>query len=207
MTKPFSIRFEEDLQKKLEAEAERTKKSVGQLVNEAVDHFFKCDKAEGIEQLHMIVLKYPTTCKGKCKKELKAGDWAYYARGFGAICLDCFIERLGDKAIVKKFMKIKELKWTQKALETQLDEKADQLRQFNFYDIINKMHDGYSEIYKLMMEYLKQGFDKPEAEKKALDDLERLIQKQWAIIEEAQLFIKGPPLKKKKKTSKQDYAT
>ena len=207
MTKETKVRGPEDLFQKFEAEANRTGKSMNQLMLDAMDHWLKCDKAEGIEQLHMIVLKYSTRCKGKCKRELQAGDWAYYARGFGAICLDCFIERLGDKAVVKKFMKIKELKWTQKALETQLNEKAEKLREFNFYEVIDNMHKGYGEIHKLVMDFLKEDFEKPEKAKEALDELERLIQKQWAIIQEAEMFVKGPPLSKRKKRKKTTYAT
>lgn len=198
MTKPFSFRLDDALRKKLEAEAERTKKSVAELIHEAVDHWFKCDKIEGIPEMRLILLKYHARCL-KCGCDLPPNTWAMYGKGVGAICTDCFIEKLGDKGIVKKFMKVKELKWTMKSLENQLNEKAEKLRQFNFYEVIDQMHKGYGEIHKLIMAYLKTGFQKPEKEKEALDELERLIKKQWAIIQEAQMFIKGPPLKKKKK--------
>lgn len=128
-----------------------------------------------------------------------------YGKGVGAVCVDCFIEKLGDKAIVKKVMRLKELKWTIKALEKQLDQKTDELKKLNFLEIIVDMRTGYGEIRKLIMEYMKTGFEKPEEERKTLDELERLIEKMWGIIEEARLFLMGPAPEIKKKKKKKPY--
>jgi len=84
-----------------------------------------------------------------------------------------------------------------------VDLKSDELRKLNFLEIIENMWKGYGEIHKLILEYLKTGFDKTDKEKDALNELETLIQKQWAIIEDAKLFLIGPtPLFKKKKKKK-----
>lgn len=205
MTKRFEVRFDDEFFKKIEAEAKHTGKSINEAIRELIDKGFKFEKEDQVKEMRLILLRYPARCL-KCGKDLPKNTWAMWGKGVGAICTDCLIEKLGDKAIVKKIMKLKELQWAIKAFEKTLHEKTEQLRQFNFYEVIDQMHKGYGEIHKLIMEYLKTGFEKPDEEKKAMDELEKLIQKQWAIIEEAQLFIKGPPLKRKKK-QKKDYVT
>jgi len=208
MARRFEIQFDDETFEKLEAEAKKTGKSKTQLIRELIDKGFRySDKSEDqVPAMRLILLKYPARCL-KCDCELPPQTWAMYGKGVGAICLDCFIEKLGDKAIVKKVMRLKELKWTIKALERQLELKSDELRKLNFLEIIDNMWKGYGEIHKLVLEYLKTGFDKSDKEKKALDELERLIQKQWAIIEEAKLFLMGPTPLIRKKKKKKPYVT
>lgn len=205
MTKRFEVRLDEDLFKKIEAQANKETKSVNQMMLDLLEKGFM-QQQDQVPAMRLILLKYPARCL-KCDCELPAQTWAMYGKGVGAICLDCFIEKLGDKAIVKKVMRLKELKWTIKALETQLDLKSDQLRKLNFLEVIVKMRDGYGEIHKLIIEYLKTGFDKSDREKDALNELETLIQNQWAVIEEAKLFLMGPTPLIRKKKKKKPYAT
>lgn len=201
--KEFYARINEDLFKMLEAEAKRTSKSINAVLNTVLDKGFT-QQSDQVPAMRLILLKYPTRCL-KCGCDLPAQTWAMYGKGVGAVCVDCFIEKLGDKAIVKKVMRLKELKWTIKALEKQVDLKSDELRKLDFLEVIVTMRNGYGEIHKLVMEYLKTGFEKPEREKKAMDELERLIEKQWAIIEEARLFLMGPAPEIKKKKKKKPY--
>jgi len=208
VTKKISIRFDDSLFKKIEAEVQRTGKSISEVIHLLVEQGFKySDKAEDFPEMRLILLKYHAKCL-KCGCDLPPQTWAMYGKGVGAVCIDCFIEKLGDKAMVKKIMRLKELKWSIKALERQVELKSNELRKLEFLEIINDMWKGYGEIHKLVLEYLKTGFNKPDKETKALDELERLIEKQWAIIEEARLFLMGPmPVIKKKKKKKVPYAT
>ena len=203
-----TVRGPEELFKKLEAEAKKQGKSINQVMLDLWEKGFRYDEKteDQVPAMRLILLKYPARCL-KCGKDLPPQTWAMYGKGVGAVCVDCFIEKLGDKAIVKKVMRLKELKWTIKALERQLELKSDELRKLDFLEVIVKMRDGYGEIHKLILEYLKTGFDKTDKEKDALNDLETLIQKQWAIIEEAKLFLMGPSSLIRKKKKKQSYAT
>lgn len=199
--KETKVRGPEEFFKRIEAEAKNQGKSKNQMMLDLMEKGLMQQQDE-TPAMRLILLKYPARCL-KCDCELPPQTWAMYGKGVGAVCLDCFIEKLGDKAIVKKVMRLKELKWTIKALEKELELKSDELRKLNFLEVIVKMRDGYGEIHKLILEYLKTGFDKSNKEKDALNDLETLIQKQWAIIEEAKLFLMGPtPLIKKKKKKK-----
>lgn len=211
--KRFNARLKEDHFKKLEAEAQSTGKSINDLLNEYLERGFKYDDSKKATDeapaMHLILLKYRARCL-KCGKDLKPQTWAMYGKGVGAVCTDCFIEKLGDKGIVLKVMKLKELKWTIKALEKKLLEKTDELRKLDFLTVIQSMNEGYIEIHRLVMEYMKTGFEKPESDRtRTMEELDRLIEKQWAIIEEAQFFLMGPPptLKKKKKRKKSHLVT
>ena len=205
MTKETKVRGPEEFFKRIEAEAKNTNKSMNQTMLDLMEKGLMKEQDQ-TPAMRLILLKYPARCL-KCGCELPAQTWAMYGKGVGAVCLDCFIEKLGDKAIVKKVMRLKELKWTIKALERQLELKSDELRKLDFLEILVKMRDGYGEIHKLILEYLKTGFEKSDKEKDGLNDLETLIQKEWAIIEEAKLFLMGPmPLLRKKK-KKKPYAT
>lgn len=203
MTKRFEVRLDEDLFKKIEAEATKEGKSVNQMMLDLLEKGFMQEQDQ-VPAMRLILLKYPARCL-KCGCELPPQTWAMYGKNVGAVCLDCFIEKLGDKAIVKKVMKLKELKWTIKALESQLELKSDELRKLDFLVIINDMWKGYGELRKLVVDYMKAGFDKPEKAKEQMDELERLIQKQWAIIEEARLFLMGPMPAIRKKKKKKPY--
>jgi len=206
LTKETKVRGPEDLFKRIEAEAKREHESMNQTMLNLMEKGLM-QEPDQVPAMRLILLKYPARCL-KCDCELPPQTWAMYGKNVGAICLDCFIEKLGDKAIVKKVMRLKELKWTIKALERQVDLKSDELRKLklNFLEIIDKMWKGYGEIHKLILAYLKTGFDKPDKEKDVLNDLETLIQKEWAIIEEAKLFLMGPMPVIKKKKKKKSYA-
>jgi len=208
MTKRFEVRLDEDFFKKIEAETKKEGKSINQTMLDLMEKGFKyADKTEDqVPAMRLILLKYPARCL-KCGKDLPPQTWAMYGKGVGAVCVNCFIEKLGDKAIVMKVMRLKELKWTMKALERQVELKSDELRKLDFLEVIVKMRNGYGEIHKLVLEYLKTGFDKSDKEKEALDELERLIEKQWAIIEEAKLFLMGPFPDIKQKKKKKPYVS
>jgi len=207
VTKRFEIRLDEDFFKKIEAEAKKQGKSVNQMM---LDLFAKGltydDDVTGIPEMRLIILRYPAKCL-KCGCELPPNTWAMYGKGVGAVCLDCFIEKLGDKAIVKKIMKLKELKFMLKALQKQVDQKSDELRKLNFLEIIEGMWKGDGELHKLVVDFMKAGFDKPENVRKTMDELDRLITRQLAILEETKLFLLGPFPEIKKKKKKRTYAT
>jgi mRNA-degrading endonuclease HigB of HigAB toxin-antitoxin module len=171
--------------------------SENEYMTKAIEHFLTCKKADVIQGMKLIVFKYKGTCL-KCGHEIPVGSYGFWAKGTGAICLDCHVMRYGDKLLVKRYMKVKEYDTLLKALEVQCDEKAEQFRGFNFYEIMEKIHQNSNTLHSLIMEYLKAGFDKPEAEKTVLDEIQRLIEDQRHVLADAEQFMKVP-LKKKKK--------
>ena len=194
-----TFRCSDKLREKIEKDTlEQGLESVNDWLNEASEHYLTCKKAEIAQNLKLIPLKYAGRCL-KCGKVLDAGTWAMWGRGVGVICTDCFIQKFGDKATVKLVMREKEIRWKIKALNKELDGKAEQYRTFNFYEIINTVHQQSTEIHKLIVQYLKTNFDKPEQEKQTLDNLEKLSKKQWALVQDADRFMRVPIKKPKKK--------
>ena len=199
------FRISEKICKDFEDEAKRKDKSLSELANDAFEHYLTCKATEKASRLLLIPLRYESKCL-HCKKLLEVGSWAYWGRGTGVICLDCFATRYGNKAIANLTVKEKELRHAIKALTQEIDEKAGQLRNFNFYEIIERLYQENQETIKLANQFLKEDFDKPD---KADATLEQLIAKMIEIktvLDEATEFMRVP-LKPKKKRKKKVEST
>ena len=198
------FRISEKICKDFEDEAKRKDKSLSELANDAFEHYLTCKKTERTARLIEIPLKYSTTCL-RCKRKLEQGTWVFWGRGVGVICGDCFATRYGNKAIAHLIVREKELRHAIKALTQEIDEKAGQLRNFNFYEIIERLYQENQETIKLANQFLKEDFDKPD---KADATLEQLIAKMIEIktvLDEATEFMRVPlkPKKKRKKKVQQ----
>lgn len=121
-----------------------------------------------------------------------------YSRGTSAVCLECHAKKYGDKGSVKKYKKLVELRYTLKNLKIQCDEKAEELRTFQLQERTKEIFEGDAELRKLALRYLREGFTIPEKERKAVEDMEKLMEDQMSLLREIGLFLKIP-LKKKKK--------
>lgn len=193
--KPLRIPFK--LAEEFERDAEQLNISENEYCIQAIEHFLNCKKTEEIQSMKLIVLRYPATCL-KCSTKMEVGQHAYWGRGTGAICLDCQVARYGDKTIVKKYIKLKELEFLIKSLQAQCNEKAEEMRQFNFYEKINNLHELSKQARDLVTSYLKENFQKPEKEQQTLDELERLMEKTQFTIKDLEQFMKVPLQKKKR---------
>lgn len=192
-----SFRVSEKLVKKIDTYVKERRMSKTDLFTDALIHFFTCGNVEPSFQLRLIPLRYETSCF-VCRKKLEVGAWAMYARGTGAICVDCHQKRFGEKGSVRKYMKVIELKHTLKNLRIQCDEKAEQLRTFNLYEKIQQLFDGDIETRTLIDKFLREGFADPE-QKEVLEDAKRLLTNQVRLAQDVQHIIRVPLKKTRRK--------
>jgi len=130
MTERVTVRLNRKLRKACEQDGkQRELSSFNEYVVRALEHYLTCSKLELSAQMRLIVLKYDGKCL-RCGNEVKAGNWALYGRGVGVVCMDCYIERIGDKALVAKYLKIREFKQVEKALKSECERLAQDLEDY-----------------------------------------------------------------------------
>ena len=128
MTKKFVWRTSEERYTRIQNYADSKGISINQSVDNAVDLLFKGKTLrEEIPTLRMIITKYPAKCT-QCTSQIPVGSPAYWSKGV-IICMDCFVKSLGDKALASKYLKMRELNKTMKALKTQADRYADMINE------------------------------------------------------------------------------
>jgi len=163
----------------------------------AAEHFLSCKKLEHAEGMKLLVLRYPATCL-KCSHPIEAGQWALYGRGVGAVCIDCYIGKLGDKAIIAKHMKMRELTQINHALMTENERLSDRFEILTFGDKLEQLYNTAKEQRELVFQYLKEPFP-TDRERAPLSDIIQQTQKQDAILRDVESFLqKHIRLKKKR---------
>lgn len=115
-------------------------------------------------RMHMIVLRYPGHCL-KCQKALSPGDWALYGQGIGAICIDCFTQRIGDKALLAKYLKLREYERIINALKIEAERLAQTVEFGQIVEKIDMLHKTNKEIHRSLMDYFQSLGEEAEREK------------------------------------------
>lgn len=205
MSERYGFRMTKELKDAIEKDAKQGSfPSMNEWLTEAAKHFLECKKAYQTSSMRLIVLKYSGYCLNpKCKRKVDVGEWAYYGRGVGIICLDCFIERLGDKTVIAKYMKMRELKHSIKVFQAELDNLADKLDIYATADKLDQLHKEAVELKKFCMRYLKEAIGRPE-EQKALEDVIRATNDMVAILRAMEEFFEK---RLKRKIKKAPYET
>lgn len=165
---------------------------------DALKHYLTCTKLDTMGAMKLIPLKFPDNCI-KCGSNLDRGEWAYWGRGVGVICLDCMAQRFGDKASVKKYLKTLELQHIRKSLEKECEQLAEEYRTYNLYERMEEMFQSDNEIRELMRKFLTQDFGDTTKEKEVLAKLEKKFKESDKIIIKVREFLQVPIKKKKKK--------
>lgn len=171
------------------------------LIN-ACEHYLGCKKADATAKMKLIVLQWSAPCK-RCGNEVKAGNWALYGRsatGGIVICMDCYVERIGDKALIAKYLKLREWEQISKALKAQCEMYAQRLEGYQLTDNIKELHKQTSDIHAKIMDFIKKVGTAEEA--KALEDVVRMARKQLETIGNIQDFIEKLWKRKKRKVVK-----
>jgi len=166
--------------------AQHDLKDLTAYVSKALEHFLICKDGMKFSDMRLIVLRYPAECK-RCQKHIDAGDWALYGRGFGAICMDCYVERIGDRALVAKFLKMREYKRIVKALKAEAERLAIKVETGQVVEHIEKINERTAVIHSKLMEFFRALGNIDEKEK--LDDLHRLVEEQKKTLETVKNFI------------------
>lgn len=207
MSERETIRVPPDLKKQVAPEMKRRGIATKQdFYVEAIKHFLQCKTFDTTGAMRLIVLKYPANCLYHKDERIEAGQWAYYGSGVGAICLDAFIERLGDKAIVRKYLKNRELERTHKFLKAECNRLADRLETFEIGDKALVALRQVELEHDLAMRYFKEGLGTPE-EKEFLEDLMRSNKKTKEIIRDVEDYLQKMLRLKKWKRKRKDQQT
>jgi len=154
---------------------------------QALRHFLKCTKTDESASMKLIVLRYATTCL-KCHHSIEAGKWALYGKGIGAICIDCYVERIGDKATVAKFLKNREYDQTIKAMKREAERLADKVEVLVFAGKLDEYLKKFEELRILGLQYMKQPFVKEEEQQKATENLLRVEEELKPLLTELTNF-------------------
>jgi len=163
----------------------------------AFEHFLLCKDGMSMSQMRLIVLQYDATCK-RCGAHIDAGNWALYGRGVGAICMDCYVERIGDKALVAKFLKMREYRHIIKALSAEAERLAGKIELGKVAEWIEESNEKTTLIYAKLMDYFR-ALGTPE-EKMQLEDLLRLAKEQEKTLELIKIFYQRK-IKSKSRTA------
>ena len=182
--------------------AKRELPSLNEYVIQALEHFLTCSKLEPSERMRLIVLKYDGKCL-RCKHVVKAGNWALYGRGVGIVCMDCYVERIGDKALVAKYLKLREWQQISKALKSECERYAQELEDFRLFDKLKGMDEKVDTLSKAMMQYLSEKLGSPD-EQQALEDIIRELKELRALTTTIRERYKK--LAERKKQPKSVYA-
>jgi hypothetical protein len=205
MTVQKALRMPDDLAARMKLDSEQKNLSENDWVLQAIDHFLECKRLDTTGQMRMIVLRYPGTCL-KCGKEVKSGEWALYGRGIGIICMDDYIQRIGDKALLAKYLKVREYDRIIKALKLEAERLAENVEFGQIAEKIDVLYKMNSEIHKALMEYFNALGT--EAEREKLDYLLKRSEELYDLIRAIQEFILAHRIKPiEKKKEKPAYET
>jgi len=183
-----NIRISEQLAQAIENDTKhKGLQSENEWLTKACQHFLDCTKSDEQAAMKLIVLRYATSCI-KCHKPIPDGQWALYGRGIGAVCMDCYIERVGDKATVAKFLKMRELSHVVKALKSEADRLADKTEVLVFADKLSELIKKDQELRELVMTYLRQPFVKDE-ERQILEDILRTETDEQTLLNDVAAFF------------------
>lgn len=187
MSSPRSFRIPKKLLDAVEKDLKQQgMDSTNQYVVKALEHYLMCKDGMSMGQMRLIVLQYDAVCK-RCDTHIDAGNWALYGRGVGAICMDCYIERIGDKALVAKYLKMREYKQIIKALSAEAERLAVKVETGQVAEYIEEMKEKTTLIYAKLMDYFR-ALGTPE-EKQQLEELMRLTKEQEKTLETVKNFI------------------
>ena len=172
MSDKASIRFGVQLKKAMERDMQHQGiLTLSEYVVKACEHYLTCKKAVPTAQMRLIVLKYDGKCL-RCNKTVKAGNWALWARDVGVICMDCYVERIGDKALVAKYLKVREWKQVSKALQSECERLAQDLEDFRLFERLKGMDEKIDKMDKALMQYLREKLGTAE-EQQAMEEVKR----------------------------------
>lgn len=183
-----NLDFTDDLAKKIEEDMKhRGIETFVQHVEEAEKHFLTCRSSEPVAGMKFLILRYATTCL-KCGRTLNAGDYALYGRGVGAVCLDCHIERVGDKTTVAKYLRNRELDKVHRGLTNECDALAEKVEVFRTVDKLETLIGQRKQINELIDKYLRSGLSTSEEQEVLLRMKENALNVE-KLSEEVRRFI------------------
>jgi predicted transcriptional regulator len=131
------IRISEETYRKVKEIAEKSGKSIREVIEEAIQ-LFLLGKEQAVDKdvkeikNKWIIAKYSSKCS-RCQKQINAGDMVFWIRVTYAdnsvrsylYCSECYLTSF-DTSLAKKYLKIKELEATYRSLKKFCDSLAQQ---------------------------------------------------------------------------------
>ncbi len=186
-----------DLYEKVKEIAEKSNRSITDLVNEAVSLFilgreqFADKEIKSVKQ-NFIVTQYETKCR-ICKKKIPQGEMVFWVKYVFedntsksyVICLDCYYSKY-DKAFAKRYLKLKELEAVKKGLEKEIKEliteynelkkkKEFLVKEIDLLKIKEDLLNLYKEFNSAFKYFLSPNADKDNVFKKINDIMEKMM--------------------------------
>lgn len=158
-------------------------------ITEAIKHFQKCKEKESSQAMKPIITKYPGKCL-KCGHDIEVNSWAMFGRGVGLICMDCLVLKLGDKTIVAKYLKNRELERVAKVLKEECDHLAGKVEELQILNKAEDLKNQQEQAIKTVLDFLTHNIGTPE-ENKALEEFLRQLKDGKRIIMDMDEFIKN----------------
>jgi hypothetical protein len=186
--KACNFEIELDLDEALEKDYKQKKIEKGAWLNEAVRHFLTCEKP-GVGGMLPKILNWPGTCV-KCGQKVEAGQWALWGKGIGIICMDCYVARIGDKGVIVKYLKNRELDRVRNALKEECDRLAGKVETLQVLNKLEDLKNQQEQIISVVNDFLTHKIGSSE-EAKALEEFLRQIQDGKRIILDMDEFIKN----------------
>jgi hypothetical protein len=197
------VRVDKEIYEKIKLLAEKTNREIKDIVDEALRLYVlgSIDKDKEIVEVKsdIITLQYDTKCY-RCKKDLKAGELAYWIRYVYSdntkrsyvFCLECYYQSAGLK---NQYLTKKKLEIIIRSLRAEADElskKVLQLRsEVKLYDLRSELH----RLYKDLIQHIAD----PDLKNKLIeisDKLSDLDKKVNDLIEDLKII---PMIKTRKK--------
>jgi len=202
------VRVDKEIYEKIKDLAEKTNRDIKDIVDEALRLYVlgSIDKDKEIVEVKsdIITLQYDTKCY-RCKKELKAGELAYWIRYVYSdntkrsyvFCLECYYQSMGLK---NQYLTKKKLEIIIRSLKAEADELSKKVLQLRTEV---KLYDLRSELYKLYKDLIQHLTDQDLKNKliEISDKLSDLDKKVNDLIEDLKII----PMIKTKKTKVISY--
>jgi len=202
------VRVDKEIYEKIKDLAEKTNRDIKDIVDEALRLYVlgSIDKDKEIVEVKsdIITLQYDTKCY-RCKKELKAGELAYWIRYVYSdntkrsyvFCLECYYQSMGLK---NQYLTKKKLEIIIRSLKAEADELSKKVLQLRTEV---KLYDLRSELYKLYKDLIQHLTDQDLKNKliEISDKLSDLDKKVNDLIEDLKII----PMIRPKKTKVISY--
>ncbi|RLJ04545.1 MAG: hypothetical protein DRP08_01490 [Candidatus Aenigmatarchaeota archaeon] len=200
------IRISEELYDQLTKIAEKSGRSMRDLVEEAIRAYLlgteSVEKPIKSIQGKIIPLQYPSRCFF-CKRQIKQGELAYWAKYTYSdnttksyvICLDCYYK---DTALAEWYLKKKKLEAIVRGLKKQADELAEKVNRLRTeYDVMS-IRKEVASLWNEFKQYMLTPNSSVDSDKlqEFIDRVNELIDKLTGI--EASLRVEVGISKKKK---------
>jgi len=152
------VRVDKEIYEKIKLLAEKTNREIKDIVDEALRLYVlgSIDKDKEIVEVKsdIITLQYDTKCY-RCKKDLKAGELAYWIRYVYSdntkrsyvFCLECYYQSMGLKNLYLTKKKLEIIIRSLRAEADELSKKVLQLRtEVKLYDLRSELHRLYKDL-------------------------------------------------------------